>query len=302
MKAVRAEHHSSRRYEVRHVTTYAYPEDVTSSYGRACLRPRDTPEQQVLEHTMQVDPVPDAFVEHVDLFGNYSHYLEIHTPHRTLRVAKQSILWVHRPAPDLGALDAWTVAAAAAVPDREAPLERAAYLLPSTLVDLAPEVRAYAERYLPPDAGLGAGLAALTTGIFTDFRYAKGATTVRTTLPQLLQIGAGVCQDFAHLAIGALRSVGIPARYVSGYLETSPPPGKPKLQGSDATHAWVSVRTPDGSWLDLDPTNDCVADSRYLITAWGRDYRDVSPLKGVIFTEGSGSSLDVSVDVTRLPD
>ena len=124
---------------------------------------------------------------------------------------------------------------------------------------------------------------------------------MRTTLPELLALRQGVCQDFTHLALGCLRAVGLPARYVSGYLETAPPPGRPKLEGSDASHAWASVMVPGGGWVDLDPTNDHLADSRYVVTAWGRDFRDVSPLKGVIFTESSGSSLEVGVDVVRLP-
>lgn len=302
MKPVTAEHHAPRRYAVHHVTAYTYAEDVTASYGRACLRPRDTADQQVLANTIRIDPEPDALTEHVDLFGNHSHYVEVRTPHRHLEVAKTTVVAVHRRAPDLASLDRWTVATAAGARASDDPTLRAAYLLPSPLVEIAPAVRAYAAGVLPSHAPLGAALDALVSRIFADFRYAKGVTNVRTTLPELLELRAGVCQDFAHLAIGCLRAVGLPARYVSGYLETQPPPGKPKLRGADATHAWASVGLPDGRWLDLDPTNDCVADARYVVNAWGRDYRDVAPLKGVIFTEGATSSLAVSVDVHRLPD
>ena len=302
MKPFDPRNHQPRRYEVHHATTYTYAEDVTASYGRACLRPRDTATQRVVEHTIRIDPEPDVLTEHVDLFGNHSHYVEVQTAHRHLEVAKTSVVAVDAPAADLAALDDWTVAGAAAAPASDDPTLRTAYLLPSPLVELAPAVRERAASVLGPDVPLGRALDALVSGIFADFRYAKGVTTVRTSLPELLELRAGVCQDFAHLAIGCLRAVGLPARYVSGYLETQPPPGRPKLRGADATHAWASVALPDGRWLDLDPTNDCVADARYVTTAWGRDYRDVAPLKGVIFTEGATSSLTVSVDVHRLPD
>lgn len=307
MKPTLRENSEARRYLVSHITTYSYTGDVTASYGRACLCPRESAEQAVITNEIEVDPTPDSFTEHVDMFGNLSHYLELHTPHRHLVVAKKSTVDVERRPVDLAEFDEWTVASASlalagrAATGGEDLTLRAGYLLPSPLVDIAPEVRAYAERFLPARAPLGTALAALISGIYEDFTYSKGATTVRTTLPELLDLRAGVCQDFAHLAAGCLRSVGLPARYVSGYLETQPPPGKPKLRGADATHAWVSVQVPGGGWLDLDPTNDCAADSRYIVTAWGRDYRDVAPLRGVIYTEGATSSLDVSVDVDRLP-
>lgn len=305
MSAQALGHLGPRRYEVRHVTAYTYEADVTSSFGRACLRPRDTANQRVLSHAIEVSPTPDVLDEHVDAFGNFSHYLEISTPHRALTVTKTSLIEVAYPKVDLDALNRWTVAEAAAALSAEAgvnPLERATLLLASPLVALGPEVRAFAETLAPPDRPLGEAIVAVTGGIFRDFAYTKGATTTRTTLPQLLATRAGVCQDFAHLAVGVFRAVGLPARYVSGYIETSPPPGRVKLAGSDATHAWAAVMVPGGTWVDLDPTNNHLADSRYLMTAWGRDFRDVSPLKGVIFTEGASSTLSVAVDVIRVEE
>ncbi|HSN43446.1 MAG TPA: transglutaminase family protein [Propionibacteriaceae bacterium] len=303
MKPARREHHEPRRYKVRHSTVYTYSEPVTACYERAVLRPRETGTQRITSHQLEVTPQPGTLLEHVDLFGNYSHYLEILTPYTELAVTKSFVASVDIPAPDLEALNEWTVASAAAAA-RLAPYDaalRAAFLLPSALVDQGEEVRSFASRALPPDAPFGDALGALVSLIYDEFRYTPGATTVHTTLPELLKARAGVCQDFAQLAIGCLRAQGCPARYVSGYLETQPPPGQPKLQGADATHAWLSVMLPDGSWLDLDPTNNCAADSRYVVSAWGRDYRDVSPLKGVIFSEAGSGSLAVSVDVTRLP-
>ncbi|WEV77466.1 transglutaminase family protein [Janibacter cremeus] len=297
------EHHTRRRYEVRHRTTYTYEEYVTDSYGRAMLRPRSTPQQRIIEHDVEIVPEPHIHTEHVDHFGNFSSFYEVRTPHTVLEVSKRSIAEVDWPAPDMERLDSWTVAeVAAAVSEGEGidRAEAAQYLLPSSLVDLDPEVIAYAAGILPPDRPFGSALMALYSDIYRDFTYAKGATSVKTTLPELLRGRAGVCQDFAHLAIGCLRAVGIPARYVSGYIETRPPPGEAKLEGSDASHAWAAAMTPEGDWVDIDPTNNHFADSRYIVTGWGRDFRDVSPLKGIIFSEGSGSTLDVGVDVIRL--
>ena len=296
-------HFAPRRYEVRHRTTYSYDGTVESCYERGFLRPRETPTQTVVSNEVRVAPEPHLLSEHVDHFGNRSFYVEVRTPHSRLEVEKTSVLDVAWPQVDQAALVAWTVSeAVAAVRDVADPVERATYTLPSVLVTPYPQVTQYAAATLAADRPLGEALVALTTAIHRDFSYRPGATTVRTTLPELLELRAGVCQDFTHLALGCLRALGLPARYVSGYLETTPPPGQEKLEGADASHAWASVQVPDGSWVDLDPTNDQLADSRYLVTAWGRDFRDVSPLKGVIFTEAASSSLDVAVDVTRLPE
>jgi transglutaminase-like putative cysteine protease len=288
---------------VRHRTTYTYEGTVESCYERGFLRPRETPSQTVVSNEVRVAPEPHLISEHVDHFGNRSFYVEVRTPHSRLEVEKTSVIDVAWPQVDLAALDAWTVSEAVASVRSEAdPVERATYTLPSALVTPHPDVAAYAAAALAADRPLGEALVALTSAIHGDFSYRPGATTVRTTLPELLELRAGVCQDFTHLALGCLRALGLPARYVSGYLETTPPPGQEKLEGADASHAWASVQVPGGSWVDLDPTNDQLADSRYLVTAWGRDFRDVSPLKGVIFTEAASSSLDVAVDVTRLPE
>ncbi|KNX38568.1 transglutaminase family protein [Luteipulveratus halotolerans] len=290
-----------RRYRVKHQTTYRYEDDVTGCYERGCLRPRDTPSQHVVSNDIEVSPEPDVLADHVDHFGNHSHYVEVRTPHTELSVTKTSVVDVAWPKADQAELDQHTVAEVVELLRSDAdPVERTSYLLPSALVDLGPQVRAYAEGILAPDRPFGEAVVALTRTIYADFTYAKGATSVKTTLPELLDKREGVCQDFAHLAAGCLRSIGLPGRYVSGYIETQPPPGKPKLEGSDASHAWTSVMAPGGQWIDLDPTNDHLADSRYIVTAWGRDFRDVSPLKGVIFTESPSSKLDVGVTVTRL--
>lgn len=297
----------TRRYEVTHRTQYWYEDDVTGSYGRAYLLPRDTDEQWCRQSRLDITPEPSFVAESADHFGNRSHFIEIQEPHRSLTVTSVSVVDVDRPRPDPAALNTWTVAEAAEavrVDPEIDPVARATFLLPSPQVDEQADkggaLRRFAAEAIDPGASLGDALAGLVTLIHTEFAYASGATTVTTTLAEVLQERQGVCQDFAHLAVGVLRLVGLPARYVSGYLETEPPPGMPRLQGADASHAWASVLLPSGRWLDLDPTNDQFADSRYVVTAWGRDYTDVPPLKGVVFTEGASSELRVAVDVLRL--
>ena len=163
-----------------------------------------------------------------------------------------------------------------------------------------PEVADFAAVSFTAGRPIGAALADLLARIHDGFEYSPGATTVSTTLPELLAERRGVCQDFAHLAVGALRSVGLAARYVSGYLETTPPPGRPRLVGADASHAWVAAYLPPLGWVELDPTNGVWVDERYVVAAHGRDYADVTPIKGVIFTDSTESTLQVQVDLTRL--
>jgi transglutaminase-like putative cysteine protease len=296
-----------RRYRVVHRTAYTYEgADVDACYERGMLSPRDTAFQRVESNEITIAPEPDVHTTHRDFFGNLSHYVEVRTPHRRLEVTKESVVAVDRPRPERDRLDRWTLAEAAALlaPSADNPhvdrIPRSLYRLPSAMVGDHPEVVEYARSLTSPDQPLGAAIEAVSVGINTDFAFRKGVTSVRTTLPEVLALRAGVCQDFTHLAVGCFRALGLPARYVSGYIETSPPPGRPKLEGSDASHAWVGVLAPDGTWVETDPTNSQFVDSRYIVTAWGRDFRDVSPLKGVIYTEATGSDLDVGVDVTRL--
>jgi transglutaminase-like putative cysteine protease len=291
-----------RRYRVRHVTRYTYSGVLEACYNRGVLQPREAPGQQVISSEVLATPPSELVSSHTDYYGNSSVYLECRAPTTELVIAATSVLEVDRTPPDIAALDVWTVAGAAAhLAEHADPVEFAEFTLPSPQVALGSEVHAYAASVLRPERPLGEAVEALVHRIHADFRYRKGATSVRTTLAELLELRQGVCQDFAHLAVGCLRAVGLPARYVSGYLETAPPPGRPKLQGADATHAWASVLTPSGDWLDLDPTNDHFIDSRYLLTAWGRDFSDVSPLRGVVFTEAATSKLVVEVDVDPLP-
>nr|WP_281380048.1 transglutaminase family protein [Nocardioides ginsengisegetis] len=160
-----------------------------------------------------------------------------------------------------------------------------------------PEAAAYAAASFPDGRPVGEAVTDLVRRIHADFAYDKTATTVTSTIEEILEKRAGVCQDFAHLTLACVRSLGLAGRYVSGYLATTPPPGQERLVGADASHAWVAVWVGDDEWLALDPTNDSRADDRYVTVAWGRDYADVVPVKGVIFTEAKRSTLQVAVDV-----
>jgi len=290
-------------YEVTHRTEYRYETDVSDSYGQLHLLPRNLPGQRCHSADVVVDPTPEDYRERVDYFGNRVSYLAIHRPHRALTVTARSIVEVderpdglslfgHRP---------WEQARDAARGGHALdPLDALQYGLDSPLVEAAPEFAEYAATSFTPGRPLFNAVADICHRINSDFEYKPGSTSVRTPLAHVFTERTGVCQDFAHVGIACLRSIGLPARYVSGYLETDPPPGRPKLQGADGSHAWLSVLVPQAGWLDVDPTNDRLANSRYIVTAYGRDYSDVPPLSGVIYTEGKTESLRVLVDVVAV--
>jgi transglutaminase-like putative cysteine protease len=303
---------TGRRYRVSHRTVYGYDAEVSASYGRAYLTPRDVPGQWTRDTTVEVSPTPGLLTPSEDFFGNTSMYVEVHVPHTRLTVTAISEVEVNRPVPALASIDGWTWEQAGqavlASPGSHAgdfgaspdPVQAREFLLPSPRAASSRQVREYAGEIFTPGRGVGEAVRDLVRAIHADFAYKPGVTTVSTPLTEVLKRREGVCQDFAHLAVACLRGVGLPARYVSGYLETQPPPGRARLQGADASHAWVSVLLPQLGWVDVDPTNDRQVDDDYVITAWGRDYSDVPPLRGVIFTESKKSTLDVAVDVIRL--
>lgn len=292
----------TRRYEVRHRTEYTYRDEVTASYGWAYLTPRDLSDQVCRSTRIEVSPSAELISDSVDFFGNRASYFEVREPHEQLVVTATSLVDVTRTQAELDVLDGWTWEQARDLLRADPRLQRdeAGFLLASPRLPLAGQLPDFAASVLEPGQPLGQALGQLVHTIYHDFTFNSAATTVTSTLEDLLTRRAGVCQDFAHLAVATLRLAGLPARYVSGYLETVPPVGQPKLQGVDASHAWVSVLVPELGWIDLDPTNNKVVDAAYVVTAWGRDYTDVPPLKGVIFTESASSALKVAVDVTRL--
>ena len=290
-------------YRVVHRTSYVYESVVSASYGVVYLLPRDTPAQRVLDVHVGIEPQPGSYSERTDFFGNRVANFAVLVDHTELVVTTTSVVDVAaRQLPAFGTGLTWE-AAAALVGESEDPevIDARQFLLPSVSAPLTPAVRAFAAESFAPGRHLVDVLGDLTARIFKGFEYKSGVTTLRTLPDEVLALRQGVCQDFAHLQIACLRAFGIPARYVSGYLETLPPLGKEKLVGADVSHAWVSAYLPTMGWVDLDPTNNVFVGERHICTAWGRDYADVSPLRGVIFTDAKTNTMTVSVDVTNLP-
>jgi transglutaminase-like putative cysteine protease len=264
------------------------------------LVPRATATQRVESSQISTKPQVAHRRTHVDVFGNLVSYLSVDDPHDRLEVLAESVVDVDDPA-EL-ATDISTGEAVALLDRQPAQHDELAHWcrLASPMVPLSDELRDYAAPSFPSDGGVVAGLRDLSARIFRDFEFDPHATDVATPVHEVLALRRGVCQDFAHLAVASVRSMGLPARYVSGYLETSAPPGYAKLVGADSSHAWCSVYVPGLGWLDADPTNDAVPPDRHVTVAWARDYTDVTPLRGVTFGPPSTQTLSVSVDVIRL--
>jgi transglutaminase-like putative cysteine protease len=289
-------------YRIVHRTDYHYAEPVDSGYNEARLLPRAVPRQLALSSSLSIDPPPSDYRERLDYFGNRVAGFSIDQPHHALSVTATSEVSIE---PRSGRLDlfegeSWEASRERLMQsnDPESLLARD-FALDSPLVAVQPGLASYAAGSFARGRSLLQSVHDLMERIHRDFRYDPEFTTLSTPLAQVLEHRRGVCQDFAHLAIGCIRSHGLPARYVSGYIETLPPPGKPRLVGADASHAWFSVFVPGSGWVDFDPTNNQVPETQHITVAWGRDYADVTPLKGIIFGGGM-MTLKVSVDVLNL--
>ncbi|MDX6276016.1 MAG: hypothetical protein QOJ72_144 [Nocardioidaceae bacterium] len=292
----------SQRYRVSHRTTYTYDEDVNDSLGIAYLVPRDLAWQRVIEHDLVIDPSASDHTVDLDYYANTATYFQVTTSHRELDIVATCLVEVDTPTYDQAGLAVpWETAVPGGRPDVVDAWRAQDFALASPLADHTAEAEAYAAESLTPGRELGEAVTDLMHRVNADFSYDKTATTVTSTIDDIFDQRAGVCQDFAHLMLACLRSHGLAARYVSGYLATTPAPGKERVVGADATHAWLAVWMPDGGWLAVDPTNDHWVDDRYVTVAWGRDYGDVPPVKGVIFTEAKKSALKVEVDVAPSP-
>ncbi len=286
-------------YDVRHVTSYSYESPV--SFARCSLRlePKSGDGQQLISHSVDIRPKPAERTARRDFFGTLTESVSIETAHRNLRIDSRSRVSVSRKAPDRAAPSpAWErvrdVALDASSLDPASPV---GYVFASPLVPVLGPVTGYASASFPPQTGILAGAANLMHRIRTEFRYDPKATVISTPLKEVFQKRHGVCQDFAHVMIAGLRGLGLPAAYVSGYLRTIPPPGKPRLQGADATHAWVSLWCgPDIGWVGFDPTNDLLIENDHIVLAVGRDFSDVSPVDGIIVGSRK-QKLAVAVDV-----
>ena len=289
------------RYQIRHLTRYDYSGQATLSHNEARVLPRNLPWQKCLNSEWQISPKPVRLRERTDFFGNRVAYFSTESVHDSLEVVVVSEVDVSaRPAQDIFSTITWPdavsdVAQSHRTGNREC-IDARLYVLESPFVRQQQTLQQYAEECFEDTSDLIQGLHVLNKRIFDEFTYDPGVTTTATPVHEVMAAKRGVCQDFAHLMIGCLRSLGLPARYVSGYMETLPPPGQEKLLGADATHAWIAAFIPGWGWLELDPTNGCLPDERYIVLGWGRDYADVTPLKGVM-TGGGEHELSVAVDV-----
>jgi transglutaminase-like putative cysteine protease len=294
--------HPEHTYRVRHQTVYEYSSDVADSYSIVHLLPRSTANQDVIDSSVVTRPLADEYDERTDVFGNRVVQLGLHRPHDRFEVTSLSEVVARAPAL-AGTGPPWEqVRSACRDLGGERAIEVGPMLARTPLVSTAPgtaALEALTAGAFDPGRPIVDVLRALCHEVFSAFTFDPAATDVTTPLDDVLAQRGGVCQDFAHLAIAACRSRGLPARYVSGYIETDPPEGEARTIGADASHAWLSVWVPDMGWIDFDPTNDQLPPSRHVTVAWGRDYGDVAPVRGVVIGPSATQSMTVSVDVTR---
>jgi transglutaminase-like putative cysteine protease len=288
-------------YRIVHRTTYKYKYPVSVGNHVACLKPRTLLHHQLARSELRIQPSPATRTERVDYFGNLLCFFTVQEPHKELVVEAQSEVimegnttpWPQQSLP-------WEETARS-LPNDQSPagLEAYQFGFESPRIRVRPEFASYALQSFTPGRPMPEALLDLTARIHKDFRFDSKVTNVRTPPEEVFRKRRGVCQDFAHLQIACLRSLNIAARYVSGYLRTYPPPGQPRLVGADASHAWVSAYCPGIGWLDMDPTNNVVPSNGHVTLAWGRDYGDVSPLRGLILG-GGAHTLKVAVDMEPL--
>lgn len=288
-------------YKVSHRTTYKYVYPVSVGNHVACLKPRSFRNNHLIRSSLHIHPQPVTSSERVDYFGNQLCFFTVQEPHKQLVVEARSEVVIDSdaarrqlPSP------AWEESTRPLASDHTAEgLEAYQFQFESPRIRLRPEFAAYALQSFTPGRPMREALLDLTTRINTDFRFDSKVTTVRTPTEEVFRERRGVCQDFAHVQIACLRSINIAARYVSGYLRTYPPPGRPRLVGADASHAWASAYCRGLGWLDMDPTNNVAPTDGHVTLAWGRDYGDVSPLRGLILG-GGGHTLKVEVDMEQV--
>ena len=285
-------------YNIVHRTTYKYKTPVSFGNHAAYLTPRTLPHHTCMSHELLITPAPAGISERYDYFGNPVTFFTIEEPHNELNVVARSsvvidehpVVWPEDP-------PSWEDAVRHLPRDLSPEgLDAYQFVFESPRIKPGPQFAAYASPSFPPARPLTQAVLDFTGRIHRDFRFDSKATNVRTSPEQVLRKRRGVCQDFAHLQVACLRSLGLAARYVSGYLRTYPPPGRPRLIGADASHAWVSVYCPGTGWLDIDPTNNLIPFQSHVTLSWGRDYGDISPVRGIILG-GRDHKVEVGVDM-----
>ena len=290
-------------YRISHTTTYDYTDSISLSHHLLRLSPRNLPHQRCLHHEVHIDPQPAIAERHVDYFGNAVTFLTIEGAHKKLVVKSESNVSLMPPAvPASAETPAWeNVRESGRGRQMGHSLEGSEFVFDSPLVRTTDDFAAYAAPSFPKNRPILEAALDLTKRIHADFKFDPKATTLATPLEEVFKNRRGVCQDFAQFEIACFRSLGLPARYVSGYLETDPPPGKPRFVGADASHAWVSFYCHGIGWIDVDPTNNVLPGTRHIAVAYGRDYNDVTPIRGVILGAGE-HTLKVAVDVVEMKE
>lgn len=289
-------------YDVSHRTTFSYEWNVSISQHLLHLAPREKPGQSVSHHGFIIEPAPSVSQVGIDYFGNNTTYLTVEEPHDRLTIISSfyaSLDPIPNPVPS-DTLPWNEVAALATRQTDPDALEALDYIFPSPFVNSL-DAGSYAAPSFQPGRPILEAAIDLTNRIHADFKYEGGVTDIYTPVDKVISERRGVCQDFAHLEIACFRAMGLPARYVSGYLRTHPPEGQEKRTGADASHAWLAVWVPNFGWIDLDPTNDLVVADEHITVAWGRDYGDVSPINGIVLG-GGAQEIDVAVDVRPIEE
>jgi transglutaminase-like putative cysteine protease len=292
------------RYRIRHITEYTYQEPVGLCHNRLCLTPLNLPQHLCISSQIKISPTPDELRHRTDFFGNTVTFFSTYKEHDHLEITSLSeVILEGRPQADQAFRSTvlWQDVTQMLAAQQEETYDILQYTLPSHYVPYSEEIKEFAADCFAEDATLWSCCNALMQKIYKKIEFTPGFTTINTPVEYVVKAKKGVCQDFAHLMISCLRNMGLAARYVSGYIETLPPPGKQKLIGSDASHAWVSVFFPAIGWVEFDPTNCLLPSYKHITLGFGRDYHDVAPIKGIVFSAGK-QTLKVSVDVTKLSE
>jgi transglutaminase-like putative cysteine protease len=271
---------------VRHETSYHYPGQASLAYNKAWLAPLARLEQQVLDHHLRINPRPQFQRSQIDSFGNRLQYFEVHNPHSQLQVISDTLVARKAKSLDEHCQKPWETIRYSTIKDRQMQVQYCPFAYPSPMAPFAKEVQEYTLHSFSSERPAAEALLDFACRIHKDFEYDPLATQVDTTLHEFCEVRKGVCQDFSHFAVSGLRSIGLVAAYISGYVLTYPPEGQEKRPGSDASHAWVALLVPEYGWLHVDPTNNMWVANEHIILALGRDYSDVPPLKGVCYGAG----------------
>ncbi|MBP1839275.1 transglutaminase family protein [Formosa algae] len=290
-------------FKVSHTTSYDYDSGVTFCHNIATLKPKTMVGQTLLDYDLEISPKPSEITERLDFFGNTITRFSIQQHHKKLKVTAKSIIERnYKLEPNIedsetGKTITLNEALSILKTNNKEFIDIKQFILESIFIaQISPEVKAYAEKSFKPNRPVFEAAFELMQRIFTEFKFDSEFSTIATPIQEVIKAKKGVCQDFAQIAIACVRSMGLPARYVSGYIETLPPPGKEKLVGTDASHAWFSVYIPKFGWVDFDPTNNQIPKNQHITVSWGRDYYDVPPLKGVVYSTGK-NKMNVAVDI-----